>query len=392
MDDQVASDLGPHRAPSANARDGQGEGLVSFQVFGWNVGGVKLDGLKDIIFQVTGSKLLATDIFLVQEFPRRKQGWSSEIVDGLVQTSYRAPNEWRGRGVIFNSSSWAVLKKVPGPKGVWLKMKFLPANVSVWFGVFHFNPGCNLADYEDDLASFLNKKPKDSLPVVLQGDANAPLSWVQAGSRPDAIGLNHKATLLLDAWVRDGFHPCAPPEKQFRTPTSRPRQEAREGNQIDVFATKRVHRDRVCIHCDSCHLLGSDHELMQGTFSIRGKSSWKQHHSAPRIWKGGIDQITHVNQEVLQQLAKQCTKPKPGRSYRDPTEIKELFRKAKLSRSKDAWKAALKGRKQARQAWEASRLAQAAQGAGWLTGSSVGKALLPGTKVSLKHKAKILMM
>ena len=315
---EAAAELGPSGAPSASNRDGQGGGLVTFDVFGWNVGGVKLDSLRDVILQATGKRLRVSDILLVQEFPRRKQGWSSEIVDGLTQTSYRAAKEWRGRGVIFNPAAWAILQKVSGPKGVWLKMKLLSAGISVWFGVFHFTPGCNLDEYGEDLVSFFAKKPKDSFPVVVQGDANAPFAWVQRGSSVEAGALNHKATLVLDEMSKGGFLPCSPPVQQHRLPTSRPRQEAREGHQIDIFATKRVHRGRVFIHCDSCHLPGSDHELVQGTFSLRRKSSWKPHATAPRVWTGGIQQITHVDQDVLQQLAKQCTKPKPGNSYRDP--------------------------------------------------------------------------
>ena len=61
-------------------------------------------------------------------------------------------------------------------------------------------------------------------------------------------------------------------------------------------------------------------------------------------------------------LATTCTKPKPGRGYKDTQEIKQAFKAAKRSGSAAQWKQALKLRKQARRAWERERLIQASQG------------------------------
>ena len=207
---QAIGSRGSCGTASAPVQEDQGEGCLYFDVFGWNVGGSSLDCLCDVVAQHAGRPLRDSDVFAVQEFPRRKEGWTTDKIDGLTHTSYRANGEWRGQGVVFNDRIWAVTKRVPGAKGVWVRMKHLRHDVAVWFGVFHFAPGCNQAEYSSELQSFFRKKPRDGHPIVVQGDANAPLKWSEQGSEVHAVGQDCKAVLLLDCLEEHGLAPCAP--------------------------------------------------------------------------------------------------------------------------------------------------------------------------------------
>ena len=61
-------------------------------------------------------------------------------------------------------------------------------------------------------------------------------------------------------------------------------------------------------------------------------------------------------------LVRRCTAPAKGLAYRDPPNVKEAIRVAKVSRTKASWVEVRKLRKQARGAWEAARLIRASQG------------------------------
>ena len=84
--------------------------------------------------------------------------------------------------------------------------------------------------------------------------------------------------------------------------------------------------------------------------------------TGPRVWIGGVSQLQHVDQDVLEYLAKHHTKPRPGQAYKDSAEVKAAFKQAKLLKSSEAWKRALEARRKARRGWEQARLQRAAQG------------------------------
>ena len=66
--------------------------------------------------------------------------------------------------------------------------------------------------------------------------------------------------------------------------------------------------------------------------------------------------MDHLDQHMLERLAVNHTKQKPSLAYRDPAHVKELLRKAKLSKTREA---ALASRRQARRLWEGQRLQRA---------------------------------
>ncbi|CAE7487330.1 jockey\pol [Symbiodinium sp. CCMP2592] len=72
--------------------------------------------------------------------------------------------------------------------------------------------------------------------------------------------------------------------------------------------------------------------------------------------------VSQVDHQVLCDLARTRTKPAPSLSYRDPENVKVLFRRARVSGSAASWKEALKARKVARKHWEEERVLRAAAG------------------------------
>ena len=116
------------------------------------------------------------------------------------------------------------------------------------------------------------------------------------------------------------------------------------------------------IHTDSYMKLGTDHELCHAECVVAEKQRYPRHESAPRQWIGGITQIDYLDQNKVEEVAQHCTKPAPGKGYRDPKEVKQAFKQAKISGAPQAWKQALKQRKEARRKWEQARLIRASQG------------------------------
>ena len=93
---QAIGSRGSCGTASAPVQEDQGEGCLYFDVFGWNVGGSSLDCLCDVVVQHAGRPLRDSDVFAAQEFPRRREGWTTDKIDGLTHTSYRANGEWEG--------------------------------------------------------------------------------------------------------------------------------------------------------------------------------------------------------------------------------------------------------------------------------------------------------
>ena len=244
-------------------------------------------------------------------------------------------------------------------------------------GLSHFTPGCSHATYSQEVHDFLARKPCDGLPIILQGDANAHVGWTTKGSSVEAIGEDSKALFLLGSLQEAGLKGCPPVGPSRHLPTSRPRQEGREGHQIDLFLGCRIRGLGVIIHEDSFAYIGTDHELMQGSFSMQGKGRWAHHVTAPRVWKSGPARITHLDQQTLEQLAKTCTGVKAGQRYRDSEDVKALFRRAKTQKSPRCWKQALAARRSARRAWEAERLQRAVRG-DWQAYRAFTKQSTPG--------------
>ena len=304
--------------------------FFELNIFGWNVGGAPLDCLGEALTVHAGRRVDgADDIFLIQEFSRRQLGWSVATRGRLREVSHRYRDQWRGDGLAFDPVAWTVVSRRAAGKGVWFRVKHLATAFELWLGTIHLTPGCNQCQFSSEVQGFLGKKPKDGLPVLVQGDANTHIEWAEGEAQGPALGHDGKSTILLNALAEHKL-----------VPTSRPRQADRQGRHIDLFATQRVLTSDIRIYKDSCYIPGTDHELLHGQFRLRAGKGVRRCCTGPRVWTGGVKHVDHIDQSTLERLAAEHTKPRPSQAYQDPQAVKQLFRGAKVSNTREAWKRA----------------------------------------------------
>ncbi|CAE7294318.1 unnamed protein product [Symbiodinium sp. CCMP2592] len=335
---------------------------LQVKVFGWNVGGCDISNFKQGVRDATGCGLEATALVALQELPRAGEGWSSEKQGDLEIVSHRCKEAWRGTGIAFSSRCWCVLRRYAAERGTWFRLRHLESGSLLWVGTAHFTPGCTHAQYEQEVVGFFGKAPRNSDSVVCTFDANAPIRWGECEGGLLPVGKDGKANEVLGRVAEKGLVVMPPEPDQLRTPTSRPRQEGRRGSIIDYMCGSRVSRVSVRVHEDSCHVLGTDHELLEGIFRIAPGKPYKRYSTRPRVWVGGISEIHHVDQTVLTHYAEKYTVPARGYGYRDPPQFKQAIARARLSRTKASWVQVRSLRQKARKVWEADRLARASQG------------------------------
>ena len=116
------------------------------------------------------------------------------------------------------------------------------------------------------------------------------------------------------------------------------------------------------VHVDSCHVLATDHEILEGSFRVRAARAHRRHSTKPRVWTGGIDRITLIDQSQLEWMAQKFAKPKPGSAYEDPPQVKRAALSARVLKTASAWREVRKLRKQALKEWELQRVAKATHG------------------------------
>ncbi|CAE7242656.1 unnamed protein product [Symbiodinium sp. CCMP2592] len=303
------------------------------------------------------------DLILLQEVPREKEGWMYQELAGRRVVSHRAERQWRGTGLWYDSGTWCVLRKLFTNRGTWFKLKHLERPVEVWIGTAHFSPGVPVSQYEEEVHNHFTPLPQNAHRVVFQGDVNTPFGWSAPSSGEIAeVAKEGKGSILHKVLTERGLRLLCPSESQLTVPTSRPRQENRDGQCIDVMAVSHLRVKYWHIHVDSYLQIGTDHELCEGCLVLDAKRNHHRHETQPRVWTGQLRQICGMDQGVIESLARTHTKPAPGQGYKDPSEVRKAFRDAKRSGTAAAWKGALKLRKDARKHWEWERLQRASQG------------------------------
>ncbi|CAE7349607.1 RTase [Symbiodinium sp. CCMP2592] len=332
------------------------------RVLGWNLGGVEVQDLSQALDDAAPSQLEKGSIVLYQEAARGDAGWTVDAQKQWTLVTHRHSHAWRGCGIMYQSSSWCLLRRVFTTRGVWFKIRAKDDSETLWVGTCHFTPGCTFAQFEEEAEDHFRGLPKNAVKVVFQGDVNTPFGWTRDGAELTPVAREGKGGVPLKILQERGMTLVAPHPCQFGTPTSRPRQEGRAGQQIDVMARKGLHTGALHIHVDSYMKVGTDHELLQSNFASSWSGFKPRRQTRSRVLSKPIGVLEWVDQSVLGELAVSHTKPKPSQSYRDPDSVKLLFRKARLSGTSAAWKEALKSRKLARKAWETDRVHRATMG------------------------------
>ena len=230
------------------------------------------------------SRALAPDALLaLQELPRAGPGWATEK-QGLLQiVSHRGERAWRGAGVAFHTEVWTVVRRVAAGRGVWIQLKHLQAGAMLSVGSVHLTPGATHAQSKQEMAEFMGSSPKGAVPAVCQCDANASIRWRVLDGEVMPVGVDGKANEVVSQLVNARFQLVSPGEGQWATPTSRPRQAGRKGHIIDYLSVRGIARAQLQVHVDSHIVLGTDHELLEGTCKIRKGTPNRRFH---RDWGG----------------------------------------------------------------------------------------------------------
>ncbi|CAE7202627.1 unnamed protein product [Symbiodinium sp. CCMP2592] len=333
-----------------------------FSLWGWNVGGADMASLPKAVRDSAARSLEKDDLVVLQEVPREKQGWTHQELAGRKVVTHRAEGQWRGTGLWYDPGAWCVLRKLRSERGTWFKVRHLERPLELWIGTAHFSPGVTVAVYEDEVHEHFRHLPQNAHRVAFQGDVNSAFGWARSGEGITEVAKEGKSNILHKVLVERGLSMVPPSQSQLQTPTSRPRQEGRQGQCIDIMAVKHMRVHAWNIHEESFMTIGTDHELTEGSFVVDGRREFPRVETKPRVWTGGVSIIESMDQGVVEDLARRCTRPVRGQGYRDPDNVRKAFKAAKASGSSAQWKSALKLRREARQQWELQRLERASQG------------------------------
>ncbi|CAE7349524.1 unnamed protein product [Symbiodinium sp. CCMP2592] len=346
----------------SHAQNSLGDFGKLLSVWGWNVGGAELSVLPKAVRSSAERPLQKDDLLLLQEVPRERQGWNHQELAGRRVISHRAEHQWRGTGLWYDAGSWCVLRRLCTGRGTWFKVRHLCQPLELWVGTAHFSPGVSVASYEDEVHEFFGALPRSAHKVVFQGDVNCAFGWTANHDGVGEIAKEGKSHIVHQAFVERGLAMIPPSAEQLNTPTSRPRQQDRQGQCIDVMVSSHMHAAGWHIHEGSYLHIGTDHELCEGRFFFERQREYARHETRPRHYTGGLQIVEGLDQDIMEGFARQYTKPIPGRGYRDSPEIRKAFRDAKRSGSAVQWKRALKLRRESRRQWEWNRLVRASEG------------------------------
>ena len=234
----------------------------------------------------------------------------------------------------------------------------------MWMGTAHFTQGCPHVQHVAEVQACFAALPPTALPVFLAADSNASVGWnVAADGVQQAFSKDGKGVAMLDVMGSRDLQVVGVREEHLGLPTSRPRKHGVQGKVIDVIATARTSTGTVWIEKNSCHTIGTDHELiMCAGYLPRSQTIRRRFDCRPRVVVGDIPEQRAYNQQVLRDMAVTYTRVAQGQAYKDPDDVKAAFRRARVQQTALAWKQAQQMRRKARAEWEGRRLDGASQG------------------------------
>ena len=156
----------------------------------------------------------------------------------------------------------------------------------------------------------LQTLPPTTLLTVLMGDVNASVGWGSDISGLFPFGKDGKGIRMLDLLKSRSLEVHTPREGQRHLPTSRARKQGIQGNVIDMVASARVEMCPLSIARDSCDIIGTDHDMIASSVLLKcGQRGGRRYDTRPRVVVvKKVPQVEHIDEQVLCQIAKECTK------------------------------------------------------------------------------------
>ena len=329
----------------------------------WNLG-----GQKPWLLDVTACD---ADIIAVQELSRCEAGWRTFDTAEFHWVSHRSENQWRGVGIAIALDKFdSILYKVASSRGLWVVAR-LKGLGRVLLGSLHCHTGVTNAIYQAAVHEFFATCPRRfrHLPVFCGVDANEVPVWVDSDSE-DSLEFgtgNGNINELVAAAMQLGMRPSSPLSHLRHAPTHFPRDESREGRQIDMIFVKQLHALPHDIDAERRHCIGSDHALLHGDLLCSpgsSKSRWFND-SRPRWVTSELpSDFIICDEDDVRELAKRTSRPRRSLAYKDNDEVKNAIAQARADKQASTWKRAHRLRQECRAKWKRERLS-AVLGGDW---------------------------
>ncbi|CAE7830935.1 pol [Symbiodinium sp. CCMP2592] len=325
----------------------------------WNLGGQDVKTL-DVV-------LHGCDFVCAQEVARNDAGWREENDDIFYWLHHRHDKQYRGVAVGFAHDLLdCIIEKVACERGIWVLARIKGLG-RVVFGSLHAHTGTTHGVYKAAIQEFFAKFKNKwrQWPIILGVDANEQPTWdPQEDGTVNVIEMSLNLQSLTHEAFTVGLRAVAPGADQLQTPTHYPRDETRQGRQIDMVFVKQVITKNVEINPELRHCIGSDHACLQVLLPQRRavRQAWGND-SRPRrlISEVGPHEVI-VDVEDVCKLAKSHTAPIPYTKYEDPPELKDMIQRARSSNDRTLWKKVHDSRRKHRRRWKKERLEKALQG------------------------------
>ncbi|CAE7518077.1 unnamed protein product [Symbiodinium sp. CCMP2592] len=255
----------------------------------------------------------------------------NEDSDGIFYwLHHRHDKQYRGVAIGFAHDLLdCVIEKVACERGIWVLARIRGLG-RVVFGSLHAHTGVTHAVYKEAVQDFFAKFKRKwrQWPVILGADVNEQPTWdPQDDGGVNVIDMSLNLQCFMHEASAIGLRANAPGEDQYVTPTHYPRDETRNGRQIDMILCKHVVMEKVMIYPELRHCVGTDHACLQALLPQRraGRQPWGND-SRPRKLVAEVDpQEIIVDVEDVCRLAKQHT----ARSTNDKTVWKKIHKVTK---------------------------------------------------------------
>ncbi|CAE7888122.1 pol, partial [Symbiodinium necroappetens] len=321
----------------------------------WNLGGQPLEKVNNACPE--------GDLFFVQEVARRTPGWQTHGDDErCVWISFQHPDQWRGTAIGIASDIFdSVVERRSSRRGCAIVVRLRNFGRVVLASI-HAPTGVSNDIYSaalDEAGKMLGDKWRH-LPCMLGIDVNEEIHWREdedASMGADVCVGNSNFQAMTDSLLHQGLRPVPPCHEQWQQPTHFPRDNTRQGRQIDLLLVRQINIEPTQIDAERRHAIGTDHALLKNVISLRCRANkvWSPD-SRPR-WL--CCELPHdevlVDWDDIRKLAKSHTKPRASEKYKDDQSTIEAFRVAKNTMQPDDWKRAHKLRRRTRRLWCASR-------------------------------------
>ncbi|CAE7390465.1 unnamed protein product [Symbiodinium sp. CCMP2592] len=337
--------------------------------FSWIIGGKPVIDALTSIENSTRVQPLQECVIALQELPRASPGWKTTTEHGgKVLLQYRDDDlQWRGNGILFDPTVFQCLRRKACKLGIWAKLRHRKSSTDLWVASARLSTGVTDDITAQEIQEFLKLRPPLPNRAVLLADFNTQLKWASAGG---SVGKPQPTTGRADYLTSEletrGYQLCPPKPPQWDVPTSRPRRRGARGRQIDGVAVATFPVTEILIESKSYEQIGGDHDRLHFSLllSTKGEPVGQDTCTRPRQVCGEPGPQSSFTQATLEDLARRFTRPSPGKRYRDPAAVKQLYRTAKRDGGEQAWKEAHKARRMARDLWHKDKVTRASTG-GW---------------------------